>query len=101
MSLQQQIENKISNAFDVTFMQMENESHMHSGPAQESHFKLTLVSPAFEGMNKVKRHQAVYKALSDEMPLFHALALHTYSPSEWEENPIVVDSPLCQGGGKA
>lgn len=101
MSLQQQIENKISNAFDVTFMQMENESHMHSGPAEESHFKLTLVSPAFEGMNKVKRHQAVYKALADEMPLFHALALHTYSPSEWEESPTVVASPLCQGGGKA
>ncbi|MBD3612389.1 MAG: BolA family transcriptional regulator [Hydrogenovibrio crunogenus] len=101
MSLQQQIENKITGAFDVIFMQMENESHMHSGPAEESHFKLTLVSPAFEGMNKVKRHQAVYKALTEEMPLFHALALHTYSPSEWEQNPTVVDSPLCQGGSKA
>lgn len=101
MSLQQQIENKITGAFEVTFMQMENESHMHSGPAEESHFKLTLVSPAFEGMNKVKRHQAVYKALTEEMPLFHALALHTYSPSEWEQNPTVVDSPLCQGGSKA
>ncbi|QBZ82550.1 DNA-binding transcriptional regulator BolA [Hydrogenovibrio crunogenus] len=101
MSLQQQIENKINGAFDVTFMQMENESHMHSGPAQESHFKLTLVSPAFEGMNKVKRHQAVYKALAEEMPLFHALALHTYSPSEWEEKPTVAASPLCQGGSKA
>lgn len=101
MSLQQQIENKITGAFDVIFMQMENESHMHSGSAEESHFKLTLVSPAFEGMNKVKRHQAVYKALTEEMPLFHALALHTYSPSEWEQNPTVVDSPLCQGGSKA
>lgn len=100
MLLQQQIENKIRGAFDVTFMQMENESHMHSGPAEESHFKLTLVSPAFEDMNKVKRHQAVYKALADEMPLFHALALHTYSPSEWEANPTVVESPLCQGGSK-
>lgn len=100
MSLQQRIETKITAAFDVTFMQMENESHMHSGPAEESHFKLTLVSPNFDGMNKVKRHQTVYKALAEEMPLFHALALHTYSPSEWENNPNVAASPLCQGGSK-
>ena len=101
MSLQQRIENKISAAFEVTLMQMANESHMHSGPAEESHFKLTLVSPDFDGMNKVKRHQAVYKALSEEMPLFHALALHTYSPSEWGANPNVVASPLCQGGSNS
>ena len=31
------------------FMQLENESHMHSGPATDSHFKVTLVSTAFSG----------------------------------------------------
>ncbi len=101
MSLQTQIENKVKDAFDVTFLQLENESHMHSGPADESHFKLTLVAAEFDGLSKVKRHQAVYKALSDEMPQFHALALHTFSPAEWEARPDVADSPLCKGGSKA
>jgi BolA protein len=101
LSLQTQIENKVKAAFDVAFMQLENESHMHSGPADESHFKLTLVAPEFDGLSKVKRHQAVYKALSDEMPQFHALALHTFSPAEWDARPDVADSPLCKGGSKA
>ncbi|MDX1796584.1 MAG: BolA family protein [Hydrogenovibrio sp.] len=100
MSLQQQIETKIHQAFAPIFLQIENESHLHSGPATESHFKMTLVSEAFEGMSKVKRHQAVYRALAEEMPKFHALALHTFSPQEWAESPQVADSPLCQGGGK-
>lgn len=100
MSLQQQIENKLKAAFEIAHMQLENESHMHSGPAPESHFKLTLVTAAFDGLNKVKRHQAVYKALAEEMPQFHALALHTYSPTEWEEVDEVVASPACRGGGK-
>lgn len=100
MSLQQQIETKIHQAFEPIFLQIENESHMHSGPATESHFKMTLVSEVFEGMSKVKRHQAVYRALVEEMPLFHALALHTFSPEEWRQSPQVAGSPLCQGGGK-
>jgi BolA protein len=35
------------------------------------------------------------------MPQFHALALHTFSPAEWEARPDVADSPLCKGGSKA
>lgn len=100
MNLQTQIESKIQNAFHVAFLEMENESHMHSGPASESHFKMTLVADEFEGMSKVKRHQAVYKVLAEEMPKFHALALHTFSPQEWEQSPEVLESPLCRGGGK-
>lgn len=100
MSLQAIIHNKITNAFTPSFIQLENESHMHSGPAAESHFKMILVAEAFEGLGKVKRHQAVYKVLVEEMPLFHALALHTYSPLEWSELPVVADSPLCRGSSK-
>ncbi|WP_024850667.1 BolA family protein [Hydrogenovibrio kuenenii] len=100
MSLQAVIESKIQTAFQVKYLAIENESHMHSGSAVESHFKMTLVANEFEGMSKVKRHQAVYKALAEEMPKFHALALHTFSPTEWQETPSVADSPLCQGGGK-
>ncbi len=101
MSLQQQIEQKIQQYFEAVFLQLDNESHMHAGPATESHFKLTLVAAEFEGLNKVKRHQLVYKALAEEMPQFHALALHTYSPAEWQQSPEVAASPKCAGVRKS
>ncbi|QCU89663.1 BolA family protein [Thiomicrorhabdus sediminis] len=99
--LQTQIEQIITDRFQIAFMQLDNESHMHSGPASESHFKLTLVSEDFIGQNKVKRHQAVYKALVELMPQFHALALHTYTPQEWQEKGGHIPlSPKCAGGSK-
>lgn len=96
MSLQNQIENKLQQNLRIEWMALENDSHLHSGDAPESHFKLTLVSQDFVGLNKVKRHQAVYRILENEMPLFHALALHTFDPLEWQgETPT---SSPCRGG---
>lgn len=99
-SIAKQIEQAIRAAFSVEVFELINESHLHSGPVTESHFKLTLVSGDFDDVRKVKRHQLVYQALADLMPQFHALALHTYSPTEWAQSPQVVESPLCQGGHK-
>ena len=93
----------IEGAFCPEHVELINESHMHSVPPNsETHFKLVLVSQEFEGLNKVKRHQAVYAALAEYMgnPI-HALALHTYSPTEWQENSSVAASPNCMGGSKA
>lgn len=97
--IQSQIEKAMNETFDLQFMELLNESHMHSGPAPESHFKLTLVSKSFDGVNKVKRQQAVYKALADLMPQFHALALHTFTPDEWmASEKSIPASPKCTGG---
>jgi len=99
MLIEPQIKEAITENFAIDFMELLNESHMHSGPATESHFKLTLVSPDFEGLSKVKRQQAVYKMLKNLMPQFHALALHTYTPAEWQEKGEVIPaSPKCGGG---
>ena len=98
MSLTQQIENTVQNAFAPEVLTLENESDQHAGPATESHFKLTLVTAEFEGLSRVKRHQAVYKALAEWMPQFHALALHTYTPAEWAQQGKAPESPPCQGG---
>lgn len=99
MQIQPQIEQAINDNFSIAFMQLDNESHMHAGPASESHFKLTLVSEDFGSMNRVKRQQAVYRALNELMPQFHALALHTYTPSEWQEKGGEIPaSPKCGGG---
>ena len=86
MKIQNAIETKLNDAFDARVLQVENESHKHSVPPNsETHFKVTLVSPEFEGQMRVRRHQAIYKVLAEELagPV-HALALHLYSPEEWE-----------------
>ena len=93
----------INARFLPVHIELVNESHMHSVPPNsETHFKLVLVAQEFEGLNKVKRHQAVYSALSEYMsnPI-HALALHTYSPEEWAKSNTVADSPNCMGGSKS
>lgn len=103
MKVQQAIETKLADAFDASVLSVENESHMHSVPANsETHFKVTLVSPAFDGQMKVRRHQSVYKVLAEELagPV-HALALHLYTPDEWNESgQASPDSPNCMGGSK-
>ncbi len=102
MLIQQSIEKKLTETFNPTFLQIENESHMHSsGRGSESHFKVTLVTEAFNGKRGVARHQAIYQCLNAELEGgVHALALHTYTPEEWqaigEQRP---DSPRCAGVG--
>lgn len=47
------------------------------------HFQALIVSTAFEGKNRVQRHQLVYKALGDRMRVeIHALSMRTLTPAE-------------------
>lgn len=76
-----------------------DESHMHSR-GLETHYKAVIVSPAFAGLNAVKRHQKVYATVGELMGQIHALALHTYTPEEWAAQGVAPDSPTCHGGSK-
>lgn len=96
----EQMEELIKSALNVSYIHLENESHMHSGGNPESHFKLILVSDDFEGLAKVKRHQKIYVVLGDVMQQIHALGLHLYTQEEWLANDAVVASPRCMGGSK-
>lgn len=98
--IEQQMATKLAQ-LDLLHSEIANESFMHAGPATDSHFKVTLVSEAFDGMRAVARHQQVYKILSEELagPV-HALALHLYTPAEWQEISAAPLSPDCQGGSK-
>lgn len=50
------------------------------------HFEALVVSAAFAGLTRVKRHQLVYAALGDRMrEEVHALSMHTLTPAEWAE----------------
>ncbi len=98
MQLQALIEEEINKGFSVCHLILENESQMHSRGELESHFKLVLVSNDFEGVTKVRRHQSIYKVLSELMPQFHALALHLYTEKEWAVLSELPTSSLCGGG---
>ncbi len=100
--IENQIHTKLTQGFQPQHLEVLNESHMHSvPPGSETHFKVTLVSPQFEGKRQVQRHQAIYGCLADELKSgVHALALHTFSPSEWRINNEVPASPQCLGGSK-
>lgn len=102
MSVQASIETKLQQHYSPEFLSVENESHMHSGPAAESHFKVTVVTSRFTSLRSVARHQEIYQLLQDELQAgVHALALHTYSPEEWRsKNATAPDSPHCRGGSK-
>lgn len=96
MNVQKQIEDKLQQAFFSDYLSVENESYMHQVPPDsETHFKVVVVSAEFEGKLPVKRHQAVYKVLCAEVKQIHALALHTFTPQEWEKCEGTKASPAC------
>ncbi|MDI9329827.1 MAG: BolA family protein [Alphaproteobacteria bacterium] len=51
------------------------------------HWYATLVSPAFQGLSRVRRHQLVYSTLGQRMHTdeVHALSMKTLTPAEWAE----------------
>jgi len=103
MIVQQAIQEKLSTRFKSTYLSVENESDNHSVPANsETHFKVTLVCDEFEGVRLIMRHRLVNELLAEELagPV-HALALHTYTPTQWaEKNQLSPDSAQCMGGSK-
>lgn len=103
MSVQTLIHSKIEAALSTKVLEVENESHMHSGPAEESHFRLVVVSDDFENKTLLTRHRLINKLLADELNAgVHALAMHTFTTSEWiERGQSATASPACRGGSKA
>ena len=51
------------------------------------HFEARVVSATFDGKTMVDQHKLVYAPLQDWLKSgeLHALALRTYSPSQWEK----------------
>ena len=75
MKEQAQIEAQHSAQLQPEWLQVLDESHMHSR-GRETHYKVIMVSPRFAGLSKVRRHQLVYAALGELMGQIHALAIH-------------------------
>ena len=99
MTMQQQIEEKLQQAFAPSHLTVSNESQMHRvAPGAESHFKVVLVSVQFVGQRPLVRHRAVNSVLADELAgAVHALALHTYTPDEWLQRGEAPRTAPCVG----
>lgn len=103
MIVETQLRRLVEDRFEPVYLQLENESHQHSVPADsETHFRLLLVSKRFTGLRKVARHQLIYQAASELLagPI-HALSMFLYDPSEWREREQPpAASPDCLGGSR-
>ncbi|GFD88527.1 transcriptional regulator [Tenacibaculum sp. KUL152] len=97
------LEEAIRSALSPLYLEVLDESFMHNVPeGAQSHFKVTVVSDAFEGKRLLARHREVNALAAEALagPV-HALALHTYTAKEWEaRGGESLTSPNCLGGSK-
>jgi BolA protein len=104
MSRQTRIEQTLSGALSPMHLEIVDESHMHNVPeGAESHFKVLVVSDAFQDEKLVARHRRVNALLGDELQNgLHALAIHAWTPQEWFDKGggAAPASPQCMGGSK-
>jgi BolA protein len=87
MSTKDKIAEILRRTLAATVVEVEDESAQHSGHAGAAagggHYRVTVISPLFEGKSLVVRHRMVYDALAAEMQqAIHALALTTLAPSQ-------------------
>lgn len=71
----QDVRDYIARGLDCTVLEVRGDGQ---------HFEALIVSAAFEGRNRVARHQLVYAALGDRMRAeIHALSMRTLTPGEY------------------
>jgi acid stress-induced BolA-like protein IbaG/YrbA len=71
----EQIKEYIEQGMECTHVSMDGDGQ---------HFYATIVSPQFEGLRRIQRHQLVYAALGDRMKAeIHALSFKTLTPEEF------------------
>lgn len=92
MRMEEIIKAKIEASLSSTYVEVINESHKHAGHmgddgSGETHFRLMVVSSAFENKNRIERHRTIHAILENELQnKIHALALKTYTPDEVKKN---------------
>lgn len=68
-------------------VEIQDDSALHAGhegaKSGGGHYRLKIVSPAFEGCRTLARHRLVYDALGDMMrQQIHALGIEALTPAE-------------------
>lgn len=95
MDTASRIEQILRERFRPQHLDLVDESARHVGhPGASSgggHYRVTLVSEAFEGRSRLEQHRAVNDALRDLFGVeIHALALETAAPSERAAAPTTI-----------
>jgi stress-induced morphogen len=97
---QLRIQKILTDVFNPTHLEIVNESHLHAGHRQESHFKVHIVSPAFNSVPRLERQRKIHDQLKSEFESgLHALTLRAQTPEEWSEASPSEKfvSPACSG----
>ena len=90
-AISETIQDKLTAAFQPTRLEIVDDSDRHAGHAGaraggQSHFNVTIESPAFSRTPRVARQRMVYKALAEELagPV-HAHSVKALAPAapEW------------------
>ena len=82
------ITNKLREAFSPESLEVSDESHLHEGhaghrPGGETHFRVYIVSAAFEKKSRIERHRMINSTLAAELAGgVHALAIKAQAPGE-------------------
>jgi BolA family transcriptional regulator, general stress-responsive regulator len=81
------IQQALTSALQPVAIEVNDESHLHRGHAGaqtgKGHFRVRIVSAAFESKSAVVRHRLIYTALADLMATdIHALSIDAQSPDE-------------------
>src|ERR1700753_2050459 len=88
MSTKDTIITKLREAFSPESLDVSDESHLHEGhsghrPGGETHFRVYIVSSAFEGKSRIERHRMINTLLATELAgSVHALAIKASTPAE-------------------
>jgi BolA protein len=79
---------RLNSALSPSRIELVDDSEQHRGhggynPEGESHFSLSIESPAFAGKSRVERQRMVHKALGDLLhERVHALSIRARAPGE-------------------
>ena len=89
MNLNNKIKCLLKKSMDIDYLSIVNDTEKHLNHKNYDgggHFKLEIVSKAFEGLSLLEQHKLVYKALEVMIKKeIHALALKTKSTSDWKK----------------
>ena len=83
----EEIQSRLEKAFKPEMLVVEDEGHLHEGHEGakdgRGHFRVNIVSAAFNGKNMIARHRAIYQEMGNLMETdIHALAIEAYASDD-------------------
>lgn len=93
-TLIQDIEKSLREALHVSYLHIEDESHLHVShpqrPKDKYHLSLTLMSDDFENCSRVAQHKMIYKILDPFLKTkVHALKIRSGKEAQHAKDPNI------------